>query len=136
MVFGRAQAFPPVLDLESLTVAGGGGGTTGFVLPGIDAGDLAGQFVSVAGDVNGDGVHDILIGAWSSDPRGRTLAGEVYVVDGRTADVDGRFPLRTLLPKKDGDGSEDLIIGAEDADPPGRSGAGESYLIFGRPRTP
>jgi hypothetical protein len=45
------------LDLSSLN------GANGFVLNGIDAGDNSGVSVSSAGDVNGDGVDDVIIGA-------------------------------------------------------------------------
>jgi len=68
----------------------GGDGSAGFVLEGIDAGDRSGEPVSAAGDVNGDGVGDLLIGAYVADPGGRREAGESYVVFGRggTADTD------------------------------------------------
>ena len=56
-------AFPPVFPLESLYPAGGGDGSRGFVLTGIDVGDQAGFSVSTAGDVNGDGIADLIIGA-------------------------------------------------------------------------
>jgi hypothetical protein len=64
------------LDLSSLN------GTNGFVLNGIDASDLSGVSVSSAGDVNGDGVDDVIIGARDADPNGQTSAGESYVVFG------------------------------------------------------
>ena len=35
----------------------------GFVLNGIDSGDFSGVSVSGAGDVNGDGFDDLIIGA-------------------------------------------------------------------------
>jgi len=38
-------------------------GTNGFKLSGVAAGDVSGQAVSTAGDVNGDGMDDLLIGA-------------------------------------------------------------------------
>ena len=47
---------------------------------GADAGDQSGRSVSVAGDVNGDGFDDLLIGAWAADAAGnsKTDAGESY----------------------------------------------------------
>ncbi|MFN9292627.1 MAG: FG-GAP repeat protein, partial [Planctomyces sp.] len=61
-----------VLDLAALTAAGG---TTFF---GVDATDRSGRLVSNAGDVNGDGFEDILIGAKQADASGnaRSLAGD------------------------------------------------------------
>ena len=37
-------------------------GSDGFVLEGIDANDYSGGSVSTAGDVNGDGLLDIVVG--------------------------------------------------------------------------
>ncbi|WP_027007589.1 integrin alpha [Conexibacter woesei] len=45
--------------------------------------DFAGSQVAPAGDVNGDGVDDVLIAAPSADPLRRKNAGAVYVVFGR-----------------------------------------------------
>ena len=63
---------------ESYVVFGGSGvgstgsinlsglsGTDGFVLNGVDASDYSGRSVSGAGDINGDGVDDLIIGAKS-----------------------------------------------------------------------
>ena len=57
VVFGRASGFGASLDLASLD------GTNGFRLDGIDAGDQSGCSVAGAGDVNGDGFGDVIIGA-------------------------------------------------------------------------
>ena len=86
VVFGRdprSGDFPAEFELSSLLPANGGDGSAGFVLNGIDAGDSLGRSVSAAGDVNGDGIDDLLIGASRADPGGRSDAGESYVVFGR-----------------------------------------------------
>ncbi len=72
----QAQLFPATIELSSLN------GSNGFVINGIDAGDQSGVAVSSAGDINGDGVDDLLIGALRGDPNGTTDAGESYVVFG------------------------------------------------------
>src|SRR5262245_10334604 len=66
-----AAPFPAVLPLASLLPAGGGDGSSGFVLNGIDAFDQSGSSVASAGDVNGDGHDDLVIGAVSANQQGR-----------------------------------------------------------------
>ena len=136
-------------------------GTNGFILSGIDAGDQSGFSVSSAGDVNGDGYDDLIIGAHYGDPNGDSSAGETYVVYGGASapDTDGVLDLSMLdgtngfiltgIDANDrsgssvssagdvnGDGYDDLIIGARFADPNGASGAGETYLVYGGASAP
>src|SRR5262245_66153819 len=56
VVFGKASGFAAEIDLAA--VAAGNGG---FVIHGQDVGDKAGSSVSSAGDINGDGLDDLLI---------------------------------------------------------------------------
>ena len=74
---GLSQStFSAVLELSDLD------GSDGFVLNGTaDAGDYSGRSVSGAGDLNGDGVDDLIIGAFMADPNGSS-SGESYVVFG------------------------------------------------------
>ena len=57
-------------------------GSNGFVINGIDEFDRSGSSVSGAGDINGDGFDDIIIGAIFADPNGNESAGESYVIFG------------------------------------------------------
>jgi len=57
-------------------------GSNGFVFNGVDIGDFSGRSVIGAGDINGDGVDDLIIGAYRADPNGNSDAGESYVVFG------------------------------------------------------
>ncbi len=57
MVFGRDTGFDAALELSELD------GSNGFVLNGIDEYDRSGRSVSGAGDINGDGIDDLIIGA-------------------------------------------------------------------------
>ncbi|MEO1278475.1 MAG: integrin alpha [Planctomycetota bacterium] len=155
VVFGRnaaAGGFPAAVELVDLD------GTSGFRINGIDANDRSGISVNSAGDVNGDGVDDLIIGAPNADPDGRDFAGETYVVFGRNA-ASGGFPQAVELADLDGtngfrlnginaydvsgesvasagdvngDGVDDIVIGASNADPEGRLFAGETYVVFGR----
>src|SRR3989338_8192766 len=138
-----------VMELSSLN------GSNGFVLNGVAAGDQSGLYVSSAGDINGDGINDLIIGGYYADPAGRTDAGASYVVfGGVTVGSTGAIELSGLNGTSgfvlngamagdhsgfsvnfagdiNGDGISDLIIGAPNADPSGRAAAGASYVVFG-----
>jgi hypothetical protein len=47
------------------------------------ANDRSGYSVSSAGDVNGDGLDDLIVGATYADPSGKSNAGKSYVVFGK-----------------------------------------------------
>jgi hypothetical protein len=53
-------------------------GTGGFVINGESEGDWSGYSVSNAGDVNGDGLDDLIVGAYRADPSGKISAGKSY----------------------------------------------------------
>ena len=154
-----------MFSLADLVPPQGGDGSRGFVLTGITVGDLSGKPVSAAGDVNADGVDDLIIGANGADRAGDLDRGESYVVFGSTRGFRAVFPLASLYPRSGGDGSrgfvlpgidaddrsgysvseagdvngdgiDDVIIGADDADPGGKDRAGESYVVFGRADAP
>ncbi len=78
VLFGRQGASPPSLDLLSLW---SGDGSEGFVVVGAGTDSHVGASVASAGDVNADGVDDLLIG-------GSAESG-VHVVFGRAG---GGFP--------------------------------------------
>ncbi len=71
-----------VLDTSTLAPA------HGFIIQGNRAGDLLGWSVSGAGDVNGDGLDDLIVGAINSDDGG-TNAGEAYIVYGKADPAAG-----------------------------------------------
>lgn len=114
-----------------------------------------------AGDVNGDGLDDLLVTAPLTDQSfgERREAGRVYLLfgnrDGLGA-VNGHLDLGTFggprggrfvgahafdeagldaagVGDVNGDGYADLVIGAPGADPNDLRGAGEAYLIYGAP---
>ena len=57
--------------------------------------------MSSAGDVNGDGLADLLIGAYGADPNGSD-SGASYVVFGRNTAQSGPFPASLDLSALDG----------------------------------
>jgi Ca2+-binding RTX toxin-like protein len=139
------------VDLSTLN------GSQGFLVRG---GAGVGMAVSSAGDLNGDGFDDVIIGGPFGDSRGQTH-GEAFVVFGSASgfgtNIGGRQVINVAsLPTSqgfvilgdhpgdqaghhiaaagdvNGDGFDDLIIGVNLGDnvSPG-SGAGEAYVIFG-----
>jgi hypothetical protein len=74
VVYGRAADFPALVDLAALD------GSNGFRIDGLAGGDRLGSFVSRVGDLNGDGIRDLVVSAPESDPRGLDRAGTVYVL--------------------------------------------------------
>lgn len=74
-----------------------GGCSNGFVINGIDEEDYSGNSVSNAGDINNDGIDDLIIGAKLADPNGNIRAGESYVVfGGTTVGNSGTLELSSL----------------------------------------
>ena len=149
VVFGRTDGFANPVDFDR--VAAGSGG---FKIQGENADDLAGEAVSAAGDVNGDGIDDLILVAPSND-NGSNYAGAAYVVFGRTdgfaspVDLDsvaagsggfkiqgedeGGSPRWSVSEAGDvnGDGIDDLIVGVYRNDG-GSNYAGAAYVVFGR----
>ncbi|MEH2280482.1 MAG: tandem-95 repeat protein [Nostoc sp.] len=145
VVFGSGSGFGSAFNLSTLN------GSNGFAINGID---YSGNSVSNAGDINGDGIDDLIIGTRYADPNGKLLAGQSYVVFGSSSgfgaslnilDLNGNngFVLNGIdagdssgtsvssAGDFNGDGIDDLIIGASGASPNGKRGAGESYVVFG-----
>ncbi|MEM7020784.1 MAG: integrin alpha, partial [Pseudomonadota bacterium] len=124
VIYGRntAQAgfFPNTIDLRQLTA------DQGFIISGITGGDQAGSAVDGVGDVNGDGIDDLVVGARFADAEGRLDAGESYVVFGKNASTDGAFPLNFELSSLDGSNGFTLSgANIEDLSGHAVSGAGD-----------
>ncbi|MGZ8285370.1 MAG: FG-GAP-like repeat-containing protein [Allosphingosinicella sp.] len=128
VIFGKAAGFTAV-DVTSLTAA------DGFVIPGGHPFDQVGYAMTAAGDVNGDGLQDMILG---------TNQGKAYVVLGRaggafTIDVNnlgtGGFVIQGATVGQwasgagdvNGDGYDDLIVGA-----PGDARGGGAFVVYGK----
>lgn len=138
VVFGQTNNFVSPIELSGLN------GTNGFVINGLSNNDFTGAYVSTGGDINGDGVDDIIIGAIDAP------SAASYVVFGNTngfttplnlSDLDGTngFTIngvnRGLSPVSyagdiNNDGIDDIIIGMSQASPNDIS-TGSSYVVFG-----
>ncbi len=127
-------------------------GSNGFRLEGGAAGELSGRSVSTAGDFNGDGFDDLIIGSYAADPNGQD-SGASYLLFGKASGFGASINLAELTSSEGlllngpvagdafgksvssaGDindhGFDDLIIGAPFGDgiiP----NTGVGYVIFG-----
>ena len=73
---------PPIGGLFPSVALSSLNGTTGFRLDGVAASDSSGRSVASAGEVNGDGFADLIVGAYLADPNGLD-SGSSYVVFGK-----------------------------------------------------
>ncbi|MEZ4447991.1 MAG: Ig-like domain-containing protein [Nannocystaceae bacterium] len=143
-VFGKESADPAVLA-DVVNELGG------YSIDAEGKLDLAGKAVARAGDVNGDGLDDLIVGAYGADPGG-TFSGRSYILFG--AETPTTTPLGKVVQGLggvyldgeksldfsghavagggdiNGDGLDDLIVGAYGADP-GGDASGRTYVIFG-----
>jgi hypothetical protein len=145
VVFGKETTTP--IDLGDLDDGG-------FALLGGEAGDEAGFAVAGLGDLNGDGINELLIGAPGADKGDPGNSGLAYVVFGKgtTESVDlgnlgtGGFIISGEVSGDrlgedvsnagdvNGDGKDDLLLIAPEADPEGAS-SGSGYIVYGKETT-
>jgi hypothetical protein len=146
VVFGSDSGLSHPLELSSLN------GSNGFTITGIESGDSSGGSVSRAGDVNGDDIDDVVIGARLAGPAGNN-PGAAFVVFGSDqawsasmslADLDGDNGFRMngvaagdelgssvrAAGDINADTVDDIVLGAPAAGPNGAD-SGASYVVFG-----
>jgi len=126
----------------------------GFVIYGESDNDLMGTSVSNAGDLNGDGLSDIIISSELSSPSSNARhGGTSYVIYGRknvsnidlaTLNTTVGFRIKGSTEYEysgcsvssagdvNGDGVNDLIVGAYNATNKGYANTGAAYVIYGK----
>ena len=146
VVFGKAGSFANV-DVSNLSAS------QGFAILGAVKDDMTGFRVSGAGDINGDGFDDIIIGASGGDSGGNN-SGQAYVIFGKangftTIDLANLPASAGFLIQGDSandftgssvsragdvnaDGFDDLLVGASGDDNVGGIAAGAVYVILGK----
>ena len=120
---------------------------------GPNSGSQTGFCVTGAGDVNGDGFADVLIGAPRAQANSNTSCGRVYLVWG-AASMPASIALDSLAPPVgvvingaetgdllgtslaglgdvDGDGTPDILLGASGEGGPALNARGSAYLVYG-----
>jgi hypothetical protein len=155
VIFGRPPGTPFVSPMSVNTLDGTA--LSGFAFRGAAANDGLGVPASFAGDVNGDGVGDLVAGAASNGTNGAG-SGQTCILFGRGAGFSAVIDAGALNGTDgyclngeaandssgevlgagvdvNGDNLNDVIIGAGAHDLPGLSNVGRVYVVYGTAST-
>jgi hypothetical protein len=73
-------------------------GTGGFVINGENEMEWSGYSASTAGDVNGDGLDDLIVGAFQANLNGTYGVGKSYVIVGKAVTTAINLSSASILP--------------------------------------
>jgi hypothetical protein len=130
-----------VIGVGRVDIRSGATGDLLYKIEGQQSGDFLGWAVASIGDLDLDGIPDLLVGAPNASPAGVSLAGSVEVRSGRTGSllyrINGEEPAayfgRSLaaLGDIDGDGFDDFGVGAPAASAEGFPERGSAFVFSG-----
>ena len=129
IIFGSSSPYPNPFDLTTLN------GTNGFVVSGTAYDERRGSTIAGVGDINGDGIDDLIIGSSSTSPDDIVIYGktsfpavitsnDINGTNGFLIDTPGSNQVAGLG-DVNGDGISDFIIGTP-------IWSGQAWIIFGR----
>ncbi len=148
IIYGKNTPFSPTVKLGDLS------DNQGFIIGGVHMFQFSGNSVSGLGDVNGDDIDDLLIGALFSSLDGLTRNGAAFVLYGREYGFPRELALSSMTEADgyailgeasfarlgfhvngggdfNGDGVNDFILGADYGSVNTENAPGEAYLIYG-----
>ena len=134
----RARALAPALSLSLLGVPALAQAPVRYA-EGLAPGDRLGMAVAAAGDVTGDGLADLVVGAPYADPAGGSsgratllsgASGSIVLALEGTAGGDLAGCAVAGVGDASGDGVPDLLVGARGHDA-GGANAGRAFLVSG-----
>ena len=129
IIFGSSTPYPNPFDLTTLD------GTNGFIVKGIAYDERRGSTIAGVGDINGDGIDDLIIGSSSTSPDDMVIYGktsfpavltinDINGTNGFLIDTPGSNQIAGLG-DVNGDGINDFIIATP-------HWSGQAWIIFGR----
>ncbi|MFC5046848.1 HYR domain-containing protein [Aquimarina hainanensis] len=146
VIFGKNTSFSSSFNLSSLN------GTNGFSILGKPISASLGTTIQEAGDINNDGITDLIVSAPQTEIDGNSSVGEVHIIFGKNTGFNSQFLINnlngingmTIIGEKrydnlggaaapagdfNNDGIDDIIIGSIRAS---RSLSGGAYVVFGK----
>lgn len=144
VIFGSRERFPTLFDVSALN------GQNGFSI------ESSVTALSDAGDINGDGIDDIILGNANATVNNLEGVGIAYVIYGKSAGFSASLSINDIAGSNgfaviggqaqdrigysvgaagdfNHDGVDDFMIGAPNKTQDGKPEVGEAYIVYGQP---